>query len=69
MLSRGGFTRGGLGLGLCGDVAIRIEATNGAITFAEDARAFLDLGLDVVDEFLFIELFFWRSVGFLNKLW
>ena len=41
---------------LCGDAAVGVEAAERAVAVVEDARAFFDEGLDVVDEFFFVEL-------------
>lgn len=54
---------------LCGDAAVGIEAAEGAVAVVEDARTFFDEGLDVVDEFFFVELVAGRAVGFLDVLW
>jgi hypothetical protein len=53
---------------LCGDAAIGIEAAERAVAVVEDARAFLDEGLDVVDEFFFVELVAGCAVCLLDVL-
>lgn len=53
---------------LCGDAAIGVEATEGAIAVVEDAAAFFDEWLDVVDEFLFVELVAGCAIGLLDVL-
>ena len=49
-------------------MTIRIETADGTVAFAEDARAFFDERLDVVDEFLFVEFFLRGAVCFVDEL-
>jgi hypothetical protein len=49
-------------------MSVGIEAADRAVAFAEDAAAFFDERLDLVDEFLFVELFFRGAVGFFDVL-
>lgn len=65
---RCGFARLLAALGLCGDAAIGVEGAQGAVAVVEDARTFFDEGLDIVDEFLFVELVAWCAVGLLDVL-
>jgi hypothetical protein len=55
-------------LGLRGDAAVGVEAAERAVAVVEDAGAFFDERLDVVDEFFFVELVTGRAVGFLDVL-
>ncbi len=55
-------------LGLGGDAAIGVEGAQGAVAVVEDAGAFFDEGLDVIDEFFFVELVAWCAVGLLDVL-
>jgi hypothetical protein len=55
-------------LGLCGDAAIGIETAERAVAVVKDARAFFDEGLDVVDEFFFVELVAGSAVGLFDVL-
>ena len=59
---------GGAGFGLGGDVAVRVEAADGAVAFLQDAAAFFEEGLDVLDQLFLVELFFGRAVGFFDAL-
>ena len=68
MFLGGGFARSGVGFGVGGDVAVRVEAADGAVAFAEDAGAFFDEGLDLVDEGFFVQLVFGRAFGFFDGL-
>lgn len=65
----GGFA--GLLAALClgGDAAVGVEAAEGAVAVVEEARAFFDEGLDVVDEFFFVELVAGGAVGLFDVLW
>lgn len=56
------------GLGLRSNVSVGIEAADCAVAFAEDAAAFLDQRLDLVDEFFFVKLFFGSAVGLFDML-
>ncbi len=69
MLFGRGFAGLGAGFGGGGDGAVRVEATEGAVAFLEDAVAFFDHGFDVFDDFFFVELFFWGAFGFVEALW
>ena len=62
------FTAGCSGFGVGGDGSVRIETSDGAVAFLEDAVAFFQHGLDVLDELFLVELFFWCSVGFFDTL-
>lgn len=55
---RGGapLTRGRLVLGLRRDTPVRVETSDGAVGFAENATSLLDQGTDFADEFFFIAL-------------
>jgi hypothetical protein len=55
-------------LGLGGDAAVGVETAEGAVALVEDAGAFLDERLDVVDKFLFVELVAGCAVGLLDVL-
>jgi hypothetical protein len=68
VLFRACFATCGSGFRLRSDVSVGIEAADRAVTFAEDATAFFDERLDLVDEFFFVELFFRGAVGFVDVL-
>jgi len=55
-------------LGLGGDAAVGVETAERPVAVVEDARAFLDEGLDVVDKLLFVELVAGCAVGLLDVL-
>lgn len=44
--------------GVRGDVPVGIQAPDGAVAFLQNASALLDLGLDLFDQFFFVQLFF-----------
>lgn len=69
MFFLGGFARGGAGFGVGGDVAVWVEAADGAVAFLQDAVALFDLGFDVLDEFFFVELLFGFALGGFDELW
>lgn len=68
MLLLRGFAGGGAGFGVGGDVAVGVHPTDGAIAFLEDAVAFFQFRLHVLDEFVFVELLFGRALGFFDEL-
>ena len=49
-------------------MAVRVEATNRTVAFAEDLITFFEERLDGVDQFFFVELFLGGAVGFFNGL-
>jgi hypothetical protein len=53
---------------LGGDLAVGIKTAEGTVAVVEDARSFLNEGLDVVDKFLFVELVAGCAVGLLDVL-
>jgi len=53
---------------LRGDAAVGVETAESAVALAEDASAFFDEGLDVVDKFFFVKLVAGRAVSFLDVL-
>jgi len=50
------------------DATVGVEASERAVAVVEDAGAFLDEGLDVVDKLLFVELVAGCAVGLLDVL-
>lgn len=60
--------RVGAALGLRGDAAVRVEAAQGAVALLQDARAFFDERLDVVDELFLVKFVAGCAVGFLDVL-
>lgn len=56
-------------LGLRGDAAVGIETAQTAVAVVEDARAFFDERLDVVDEFFLVELVAGCAVGLFYVLY
>jgi hypothetical protein len=68
MFLRARFATRGACLGLRSNVSVGIEAADRAVAFAEDAAAFFDERLHLVDEFFFVELFFRGTVGFVDVL-
>jgi len=55
-------------LGLRGDAAVGVEAAERSVAVVEEARAFFDEWLDVVDEFFFVELVAGCAVSLLDVL-
>jgi hypothetical protein len=53
---------------LGGDTAVGVETAECAVAIVEDAGAFLDEGLDVVDKLLLVELVARCAVGLLDVL-
>ena len=51
-----------------GDAAVGVETAERAVAVVEDAGAFFDERLDVVDELLFVELVARGAVGLLDVL-
>ena len=51
-----------------GDATVGVETAERAVAVVEDARAFLDEGLDIVDKLLFVELVARCAVGLLDVL-
>jgi hypothetical protein len=68
VLLGGGFARLLAALGLGGDAAVGVETAERAVAVVQDAGAFLDEGLDVVDKLLLVELVAWCAVGLLDVL-
>lgn len=68
VLLRGCFARSGASLGLSSNVPIGVKTANGAVAFAQDAATLFDKWLDVLYEFLFVELLARGAVGFLDFL-
>ena len=68
MLFVGSFATGGTGLSGCLNAAIGVEATDRAVAFLEDASAFFEKGLDLVDELFFVKLFLGSAIGFFDVL-
>lgn len=58
----------GASFGIAGNATIRVKATDGAVAFLEDAAAFFDKRLDVLDKLFFVKLLFRCAVCFLNVL-
>ena len=50
------------------NVPIGVKTANGAVAFAQDAATLFDKWLDVLYEFLFVELLARGAVGFLDFL-
>jgi hypothetical protein len=63
-----GFTGRGLGFGVGGNVSIWVETADGAIAFTQNATAFFDERLDILDKLLFVKLVLGCSVGLFNEL-
>jgi hypothetical protein len=55
-------------LGLGGDTAVGVQTAERTVAVVEDAGAFLDEGLDVVDKLLLVELVAGCAVGLLDVL-
>jgi hypothetical protein len=55
-------------LGLLRNAAIGIETAQGAVAFLQDATAFFDERLDVVDEFFFVEFVAGSAIGLFDIL-
>jgi hypothetical protein len=50
------------------DLAVGVEATEGAVAFLKNAVAFFKERFDLIDEFFFVEFFFRGTVGLLDVL-
>ena len=68
MLFRAGLAARSSGLGLRSNMSVGIEAADCTVAFAEDAAAFLDERLDLVDKFFFVKLFFGSAISPFNML-
>jgi len=55
-------------LGLCGDLAVGIEAAKGAVALLQNATGLLDERLDVVDQLVLVELVLGCAVGLVHVL-
>jgi hypothetical protein len=55
-------------LSLRRNVSVGIETADCAIAFAEDAAAFFDERLDLIDQFFFVELVSRGTIGFIDEL-
>lgn len=55
-------------LGLGRDAAVGVETTERTVALVEDTATLFDEGLDIVDEFLFVELIAGCAIGLLNVL-
>lgn len=51
-----------------GDAAIGVESAQRGVAVVEDTAAFFDEGLDVVDEFFFVEFVARGAVGLFDVL-
>lgn len=64
----GGLARSSAGLGVGGDVSVRIQAANGAVAFLQDTIALFDLRLDILDKLFLVEFLLGLSLGSIDEL-